>query len=166
MYFPPGFALPVASSTSGDVITVTWQGPNGGSSTLYLPLAISAFFACPLAPMKVTAPDGRGLFSNVTEPETVPPHSGLPQPAAATNAHSRQATTAAQMSLFSIALDLHPAARMGRGEFRGTGHQSFARISPPRGVRATHQVVPLTPLLTARTLPSASPTCIPPDQEA
>src|SRR5581483_3637988 len=43
------------------------------------------------------------------------------------------------------------------------GYQSLARVSPPAGVRAAHQVVALTLELTNRTLPSPIPTSIPPE---
>ena len=39
-----------------------------------------------------------------------------------------------------------------------SGYQSLPRTSPPAGVIADHQVVPLTPGATERTLPSPRPT--------
>src|SRR5262249_30505580 len=47
------------------------------------------------------------------------------------------------------------------GPGRGVVHQSAPRISPPLGVQAAHQVVPLTLADRVRTDPSARPTIRP-----
>ena len=72
---------------------------------------------------------------------------------------------------------LHPSSTDNRQEYRanirpdegradptpsgrGCSYQSLPSVSPPFGVHAAHQVLPLTPEEIPRTLPSAIPACM------
>src|SRR5579884_2711222 len=144
----------------------TFASPVGTFSAVYLPSFMGALTeGPPLLGTNKMVPAGIGVPLYVTVPVMVPLP---PQPAVQRSRFTVNRRIDVRFIREESLCVCWPFA--GRRESASTRkrrcnhsyHQSGPRTSPPCGVTADHQVTPLTPWATTRTLPSNMPARMPP----